>query len=160
MPRDTLVSFIQWPERSKPRRDSVVKFREDYEEYARPIDFVNNDRTPSNRVRNAPVRECIRFDLLENVIMTDIIKDVDDITNLSDDHVKKWYESVLSKEPTNLGDKFAEIIKRVKHQPNSADKEAGVQEYMLSCMTMTTADLQGNVFDDCSADKVVKEWTE
>lgn len=133
------MSAIQRPELSKTGRDSVVKFREEYKEYARLIDSFNTDRSPSNPVRKASVGNCIRVDLLENLIMADVIKNVDDITNPSDYHVKQWYESVLSKEPTNLGDKVAEITKRHKHQPNLADPESVVQEYVFSCMTYLRA---------------------
>lgn len=70
--------------------------------------------------------------------MTDVVKDFYAITNLSDDHVKQWYERGLSMDPNKLGDKVREIIKHHKHQ-QSADPEAGVQYYVFSFTTYLRA---------------------
>lgn len=86
MPRDTLVSTIKRSELSKAGRDSVVKFKEEFDEYARLIDPFNGDRTAVRHVRKC-VRKCIKVDLLANLIMMDIIKNVDEIANLTIEQV-------------------------------------------------------------------------
>ena len=134
MVRDTLINQIQRPELRKPGRDQVVRFKEEYDEYVRLIDTFNMDRTPTNRVRKATVRECINIDLLENLIMVDAFQ-VTDIEELTDEHVDAWFQSVLDKEPANLGDRVNEIIKKRTHVPNSKDPEGSVQEYVFSVMT-------------------------
>lgn len=135
MPRDTLVSQIQRPELTKPGRDSVVKFKEEFDEYTRLIDTFNTDRTPATRLRKATIRECIKVDLLENLIMTNLIPEVENIQELSNEQVMDWFNGVLSKEPRNLGDKVTEIVRKHTHRPNSGDPEAGVQEYVFEVMT-------------------------
>lgn len=135
MPRDTVLTQVQRPELSKPGRESVTKFREEYEEYTRLIEAYNVDRPANSRLRRSTIRECVTVDLLENLIMTNLIEGCEDINELTDEHVKQWYDSVLDKEPQNLGDKVAEAIRKHKHTPNPNDPEAGVQEFVFSVMS-------------------------
>lgn len=67
--------------------------------------------------------------------MTDIINDVNKIENRSDEHVNQYYENALAKEPTNVADKVADIIKCHKHEPNESDPDADVQEYVFVHIT-------------------------
>lgn len=135
MTRDTLISQIQRPELSKPGRDNVVKFKEEYEEYGRLITSFNSDRSESDKIRKSSIRECMKVDLLENLIMTDAFNNITDIANLTDADILTWYNAVVAKEPINLGDRVLEMVKKHQHKPNSSDPEASVQQYVFSVMT-------------------------
>ena len=43
-------------------------------------------------MRKATIRDCIKVDLIENLVMTDAVEGVTAITELTDGHVESWYE--------------------------------------------------------------------
>lgn len=77
----------------------------------------------------------MNVDLLENPIMTNIMPDVNDITELTNGDVTKWFDCVFNKKPPNLGDIVTEILKKHRYISNSNDPGAGVQEYFFAVMT-------------------------
>lgn len=99
------------------------------------MNTVNSDRPSTQKLRVATVRECIRIDLLENLIMTTEIPNVNDITQLTDVQVETWYKSVLDDHPTDLAQQVNQILRRHTMQPNTKDPEAGVQAYVHEVMT-------------------------
>jgi len=83
--RDTVISQVRQPELVEGSRAQVVQFQEQYDEHIRTINTINADRTTSNRLRIPSIRECIKIDLLENLIMTGEIPDVSDIKDLTNE---------------------------------------------------------------------------
>lgn len=79
MPWYTMVSQIKQAELSKISRKHVVAFKVEYEEYFRLINTFNSDRTTSNKFRLASLRKCMKGDLLENIVMTWVIEDVEEV---------------------------------------------------------------------------------
>ena len=88
MLRDTLMNWIQRLELTISGRESILIFKEEFEEYLHLIDTFKSDQSVANRVRKATSRECMKVDLIENLIMTDAFEGVATIEELSDDHLK------------------------------------------------------------------------
>lgn len=66
--------------------------------------------------------------------MSGVIPGVNDVSELTVELVKSWYDSVLGKQPRNLCDRVTEIIKRHTHTANSGDPESSMQEYVFVVM--------------------------
>lgn len=95
----------------------MVKFRDDYDEYVRLISSFNTYRTLTNRLCKSTVHVFVNVDLLENLIMTEAVNDVDNESNLSHVHVMSWYCIIIDKETAAIVDIIVEVFRKHRHVP-------------------------------------------
>lgn len=98
-------------------------------------DAYNAQRAAAYCLQKARVHECIKINLLEDLIMMEIIPDCADINTFTNEQVTTWSIGLLDNEPQNLGDRVAEAIRKHRQIPNPLDPEAGVHELFFRIMT-------------------------
>lgn len=86
-------------------------------------------------MRNGTLYECIKVNLLKNLVNTSIIQVLDDASELTDIIVKSWCNGILNKKLPNLGNCVTQIIKTHTHNPDSGYLNGTIQEYVFVVMT-------------------------
>ena len=112
-----------------------MMFHEQYQEYCRLNHNIYTGKDRDKQLYLDSFQEFVQIELLEILIMTGEIPDMEEISNMSDLAVFDEYRGIIGKEPVDISHQVGRIIEKQNHIQKSRDPVARVINYVQDVRT-------------------------
>lgn len=116
-----MVSTIKHPKLTAVLSDAIIQFGLNYDQYLNKIEQINQNRTPSTRIRPTGRKACISPELLQSLFEMDSFEGCDSVEEVTNNHVLTWINSRRYCAEEDIAGRVDEALSEVEFKPSRFD---------------------------------------
>jgi len=151
-----LVNVIQPPRITDLGQPALITFETEYAKYIRKIKDINESRADADKIKAAPVRDCMDADDLHGLCIMGEIEGASSVEEVTVDQVQKWFDDAIGKTTRALSFRIKTALSSVKYKQKPEDPSGAVLMFCLEFIkALDTQNCSDILKDAKKAEKVL-----